>query len=252
MRKFEFKYVKEFFCLRGGSDVELYGDKLFISGYITDKKGEPYDLYYIDLKNNERITLLPSYYKYGMDSNKQYKEKYQEESLIPAIGIKGWFDFLGDEIFYVWEGDLKIINLNIDKRELTFMGIKTAGYVKPFDSENPIKMKNLKEKYLKKDFEGIQKARRQFSYVKNVFTSSRFFLVIYEDAVRRGEVADYRLQLYSLKGELLKELALPGRPDQKMCFDKENQVLYSLAHKPGESSVYNILKYKMELPKVGI
>ena len=236
-----FGKIQEVHCWRGASDFQLLGNKLLISGYALDQNGAPYDLYYIDLNNDKRNFLLPSYYKYGLKSFKEYKSKYKE-SEIPSIGIRGWLDVYGDDVYFAWEGDLRIIKLNIKTRDLIFFGKKTSHYVKPFASEKLIKGHRVG------DINLTLGERAKMSYIRNIFAIPKYVLVIYEGPVKKDKETNFRLQLYSLNGDFLKDLPIPGKPDHKMWFDKEKKILYSLSTgKPTEQPRYSILKYKIKL-----
>ena len=86
----------------------------------------------IDLTNDQTTFLLPSYHKYGLKSFDEYETKYHRKSDIRTIGIVVFFDIQGDDVYFVWEGDLKILKINMKSGKLVFFGKKPSHYIKPF------------------------------------------------------------------------------------------------------------------------
>lgn len=240
--RISFKLVKEVPCWRGGTDIKSIRNKLFIAGYTSDQVGNPYDFYYIDLTNDKTVFLLPSYRKYGLQSFKEYEIQNRSKSVIPVIGIRGFFDINRDEVYFVWEGNLKIIKLNIVSGgiDTNTFGIQPPHYIKPYASEN------LLEARKKEDFNVIQKELAKMSYVRNIFVNSKDILVIYEGPVKQSSATNFRMQFYTLDGNFIKEVLVPGQFDNKMWFDKDMHILYSLSRRSdtfGEH--YFILKYEI-------
>lgn len=238
-----FKRIKEISCWRPGYDIKLGGKKLFISGYISDSNETPYDFYYIDIENDQRTFLLPSYTKYGLNSFHEYEKKYRGNLDIPAIGVKGWFDINKDDAYFIWEGDLKVIKLNVISGEINpkSFGMKPPHYIKPYASENLLSYRG--PKYL--DLTRVE--RTKMSYVRNIFISSKYLLVIYEGPFKQDNGANFRLQFYTFDGDFIKEVPIPGAPDHKMWFDKGGNILYSLcgSNASGVRKDYFILKYQI-------
>jgi hypothetical protein len=235
----EFKLVKEIPCGTGAWDIKLGGKRLFISGYITDPDKNPYDFYFIDITNDKITYLMPSHYKYGLKSFLEYEKEYRNKRDIQAIGVAGWFDIHGDNVYFSWEGNLKVRKLNFVSGEIdeTPFGNKKTNYVESTKSE----FKELLNAYKKKDLNLTMEERKKRSYVKNILTTSNHVLVIYGGAGGQGNW----MQFYSFDGRFLKEVSIPGQTDgAKMWMDKEKQILYTLSSesKVG-SNQYFILKY---------
>ncbi|MCI0470132.1 MAG: hypothetical protein L0Y73_00575, partial [Candidatus Aminicenantes bacterium] len=164
--------VKEIYCLRLGYDIQLSAERLFISGYIEDQNENPYDLYYINTKTDGTKFLLPFYEKYGIKPDDRQGEMDRKI----AIGVKGWFDIQGENIYHIWEGDLRIIKLNINALLITqVFGYKTVHYKQPRVTES------LLENSLKGSFEQVAKERDRFSYVKELVVNSKYILVVYDE-----------------------------------------------------------------------
>jgi hypothetical protein len=233
----DFKLVKEIHCRTGAWDIKLAGKRLFISGYITDPDKNPYDFYFIDITNDHITYLMPSHYKYGLKSFREYKKEYRNKIDIKAIGVAGWFDIHGDNVYFSWEGNLKVRKLNFVtvKIDETPFGNKKTNYVEFTKSE----FKELLNAYEKRDLNLTLKLRKKRSYVKNIFTTSNHVVVIY------GGGKGNWMQFYSFDGSFVKEVEIPGQIEgARMWMDKEKQILYTLS--PGSkagSNQYFILKY---------
>lgn len=210
-------------CLTLGYDIHLSGDKLLISGYRPAPDGNPYDLYYINLEdNNDQINfILPSHFKYGLKDFFEYDTKYRAVLDLKAIGIFGWFDIQGNDIYFVWEGDIRIIKWNIESGKRKFFGKKTSHYKRPVSTPQLLKEYSAKG--------NIRNEKAKMSYVRNIFTNSYFVLVIYEGPISKSNDSNFRLQSYTLDGEFLGDVPIPGKPDRRMWFDKDKSILYSLS-----------------------
>jgi hypothetical protein len=241
IKRKDFEFVQEIPCTRGGRDFHLAGDRLFVSGYIPDKNGAHYDLYYIDLKNKKRTLLLPSHHKYGLKDYKEYILKYTRGFEIRSIGIAGWIDIKGDDVYFVWEGDLKIIKINLQTNDAIWFGQKSRRYFKPSASENLIKA------YSQRDSDPLVRERRMMTFVRNVFVGHKYVFVIYEELMQRGKQKIIRMQLYTLAGDFLKDVPIPETPNKMMWFDKKNSILYSLSNKGEKPRGYFVLKYKLKI-----
>ncbi|MGD2088815.1 MAG: hypothetical protein PVH61_21730 [Candidatus Aminicenantes bacterium] len=236
----EFERLKEIPCLRLGSDIQLQGKKIFVSGVTQDKNKATYDLYYISQANDKATFLLPSFYKYGLKSVDEYQSKYVKEPGIKSIGISGWIDVYDDDVYFVWEGDLRILKQNIESKALTFFGEKSTNYVKPYPS------KKLVKGYRKRNIDSIISEKAKMSFVRNIFVGPKYVMVIYEGPFKQDKKSNFRLQFYTLDGDFINEVSIPGAPDRKMWFDKDSDILYSLSSNQNEKGTnYSILEYKI-------
>lgn len=239
----DFKPIKTFDCKKFGYDIKFAGDGIqtIVSGYITDKEGTPFDLYSINIETGQIDYLLPSHLKYGLKIHKEYVEEYFKKQTLPAIGIKGFFDVQGDDLFYIWEGDLRIIISNLCTKSIKkVFGYKTPHYTKPDGSR-------LSESYIKGEFQTTWKLQETFSYVRNIFVTSNNVFVVYETGKNNeSDVSTFRLQIYTLEGEFLKDILIPGNPSRQMCLDKESNELYALTNGPGVGKgELAILRYRI-------
>ncbi|HLP46330.1 MAG TPA: hypothetical protein VK469_10300 [Candidatus Kapabacteria bacterium] len=235
----EFTLVDEIPCIRLATDIQLFGKKgeerLLLSGYIPDENGTPYDLYEVKLADGQTTLLLPSWHKYGLKSNEEYKIEYRQNSGIRAKGLDSWFDVQGDDVYYTWSANYKIIKINIKSKALTFFGQKPRNYVEP-SAEKLIPALNNRNKLM------METARQSMSYISKVFTTPEYVLVIFEGPFNQVNGLNFTLQLYDLNGKYLGETAIPGRPGDRMHFDKDKKILYSLSRNSANSG-YIISKY---------
>jgi hypothetical protein len=244
----DFKRVKEIACWRGAYDIQLKGDKLLISGYTENSDGQSYDFYYYDLLTDQTKFLLPSYYKYSQKSYLDYEVNYRKKPNIPAIGIMAWFDTDkdNDNIYFVWEGNLKIMKFNSESGEIvqnpdTF-GEQTSNYVKP----NP--REELFEARRKRDHKKIRNERGKWAYVRNIFTSSKYVFVLYEGSIKQYRSTNFWLQFYKHDGEYIEEIPIKAPPGSKseMWMQEEEHVLYFLSSESREDrEYYFVSKYKI-------
>ncbi|HLP44375.1 MAG TPA: hypothetical protein VK469_00405 [Candidatus Kapabacteria bacterium] len=234
----EFKRTSEIPCLRLATDIQLMGEKeaerLLIAGYMTDENGNPFDLY--EISADGQITpILSSFEKYGLKSNEEYEIEYRQKPNIKAKGINSCFDVQGDDVYFAWEANYKIIKLNLKSRQVSYFGQKPRNYVEPAADK-------LVEAFQKRNNEMMKTARESMSYIAKVFTTDVFVLVIFAGPFNQANGFNYTLQLYDLNGKYLGETAVPGQPEDRMHFDKGRKILYSLLRNSVNSG-YIISKY---------
>ncbi|MCK5058206.1 MAG: hypothetical protein KAT34_16255 [Candidatus Aminicenantes bacterium] len=242
--KVDFKYIQTIDCPYLSDGILLIDSKLLISGFTLDSRNNSYDLYSIDLTSNQTTFLLPSYLKYGLKSPAEYKDKYHNSLAIKALGINGLFALRGDYIYFAWEGDLKIIKMDMETgREVPFKRADRKGspYVRPSTSNY---FPALLRGYEAKDTDIIRRAKTKMSLVRHIFTDAEHIYVVYEGPIvkKSGKESNFHLQIYSINGEFLADVPIPGQPDRPMYFDADQCLLYSLGKYPGTSE-YSILKY---------
>jgi hypothetical protein len=233
----KFNYQREFPCLRGCTALKLTGEKIVVAGAVTvsDKN---YTLYSIDTGTGQVFPLLSPSKKYGIPED-NIKSGYNEK--IQAIGLIGYIDSWENIIFHTWEGG-RIVILTTDGRILkSFDAQKTANYFKPQATPTLIanRMKNpMAARAEKLSF---------FSYIKGVFSTSRYFYVVYEGPVKNNASSAAWLQQYDHNGIYMGECTIPNLPvggNKMFWFDKENKILYSLSPDPSMAD-YFVLKYKI-------
>jgi hypothetical protein len=218
-----------------GYDMKLAGDgkQLIIAGYMPGKEKKTYELYRINLeKTKQRDYLVSSPEKYGL-SDDEYQIEYFGKRTLPAIGIRSFIDVQGDDAYFVWEGKLNIIKINLVTKDKTAFGHKTAHYIEP--SATPELLKGR----IERDYTKTKNERTRMSFVRDIFATPRHVFVAYEGQNK------FRLQVYTPEGTFLDEIAIPGNPGRKMWFDKSSYTLHSFSEN-SENKEPQILIYKVK------
>lgn len=222
----------------GGYDMKLWreGKQLIISGYVTDKNKNSYELYGINLGNpKQKDFLLPSYQKYHLANDEEYQIEYSEKLALPAIGIIAFIDVYGDDVYFVWEAKLKIIKINLKTKEKTVFGQLTPHYTEPVASEELVKA------YRDRDYKKVWKKKMKMSFVRDIFATPRHVFIVYEGPDQNN----FRMQMYTPGGSLLDDNAIPGKSYSKMWFDKNSYKLYSFSYidkKDFQILIYKVIK----------
>jgi hypothetical protein len=242
-RKGTCKFIrsKEIFAFSVGSDLFLKGNKLYVAGNKITGDGIDYEFYSVGLeKNDSYIYFLPGYIKYGLNSESEYKTKVIKKPEISAIGGNAYFDIHGDFAYYLWEGDLKIFKINLKTKSISTFGKKTSTYTKPYASNRLINSFSSRESYKVR-----LKERSKMSYIKGIFTSHKYVLVIYEARDSSHNDLGYMMQFYTIDGNFIKEIIMPQKPGFAMCYDKKKNILYSITSVPegDDDESHYILKY---------
>jgi hypothetical protein len=207
-----------------GFDMRLAGDgkRLIISGYATDKAGKSYELFSITPEDpGQKQFLVSSPAKYGL-SEQEYKKEYFEKRTLPVIGITAYIDVFGDDVYFVWEGKLRIIKINLNTEKQTVFGHATNQYKAPVASQELLNARR------DRDYKKTKKERFKLSFVRNIFATPKHVIVVYEGP----NESNFRLQMYTPEGKFLGDKKIPGKPSRPMYFDKGSYTLYSLVNKP--------------------
>jgi hypothetical protein len=102
----------------------------------------------------------------------------------------------------------------------------------------------LREAFDNRDPQLTEKEREKMSFVSKIFVNSDYVLVIYKGPAKEGNSSNFILQLYNLQGRYLGEAPIPGQPGERMSFDKDKNILYSLSRDSSNRIArYFIAKY---------
>lgn len=239
-REFKLKEINDYNW--PGYDMKFTedGDNLIVSA-LTSSKIQSFGLYRIDIKTSRINNLLPSYEKYDLKNDNEYNSKYWEKQTIPATGVRAFIDIYKDNVFFVWEGKLRIVKFNLpSSKVITTFGQETHHYKSPNGDE-------LAKTYIKKEFAATWKKREEYSYIKKIFATHRHVFLVYEIA---GNSSTFRLQIYTHEGKYLDDVLIPGKPGRQMWLDKVNYDLYAFSEvSKNETDNFLILKYKIKLKK---
>ncbi|MDQ1354065.1 MAG: hypothetical protein QG657_4374 [Acidobacteriota bacterium] len=239
IKRTEFILTREVPCLMLATDIQFIGDRLLIAGYMPDENGYPYDLYEVSLADGQISFLLHSYDKYGLSSDAEYEAEYRQKPDIKAKGLDSWIDVQGDDVYFAWSPKCLIIKLNLKSRQVTTFGQKPRYYIEPFADKLLVALQ-------KRDVQMMKTARQSMSFINKVCTTQDFVLVIFEGPFNQGNGLNFTFQLYDLNGKYLGEKVIPGQPGDRMYFDKDRKILYSLSKNPlDEKSGYFISKYSI-------
>ena len=236
-----------------GYDMKLWNDHLIISGYKKFEE-KPFDLYMINLEKIEKeealeiVPLLPSPEKYGL-SDKNYQIKYYNQ-ILPAIGIRAYIDIEGDDVYFVWEGKLRVIKMNLKSKEQTVFEQppmqQIPYYVEPETSDN---LPKLIKAYNDRDNDEYLRLKAEMSQVTDIFATPLYVFVVYQGPTDKS----FRMAAFTPEGKFLKDIEIPGEAGSKMWLDedideKNCHTLYSLK-KSSKDEDTQILIYKVKVEK---
>jgi len=226
----------------------LSQDRILISGNKTDSKENSFGLYELNLKNEEKTYILPSYLKYGCKDDKEYKKAYMEKGLIPALGIVGYVDYTDKNYFFVWEGKLSILRIERPLNKVSQFGQKTANFTpKTLSSE-------LEKYYKERNEEKLKQLSHKVSNINGIFCDDHIVGLIYYNYRQDIDSWQAWVQFYNIDGKFLGEQLLPDAvidtkwPDPSYYYLKEKSELYFLARYVDEEAEdsYKIEKYLLK------
>jgi len=242
----EFERVSEFVCPNDNANIKLMEDQVLIAGYIAVSDKKQYGLYTRNLKSGKIRYILPEEVKYGFTSFDQFDS--HRLSTVP-VGISGYCDVFGNTIYFVWEGDLRIIKINKLTYGYEFFGEKTNNYVKPRVT------KKLEESFQNLSLKDTLAEFSKMSFITGIFADKDFVGVIYQNYDQESSLWKMFLQLYTPEGKLLHETALPNAVTyidfhaNNSFYDREKHILYYLSITFDEKTAldkYEMMKYRIE------
>jgi len=124
------KRIDEGMRINAGFDCCLDNGGLVLAAFTLVDNDKRYDAYRVNFADKTIKYLLPSEVKYGFSSVKEYLAAYHGKDIAP-IGIQTYCDAFQGNLYYVWEGNLRIIRVNIRTGEITTFGQKTQNYIRP-------------------------------------------------------------------------------------------------------------------------
>jgi hypothetical protein len=139
-------------------------------------------------------------------------------------------------------GDLKIFKINLKTFHINTFGKKFPHYIKPYTS------KKMKESFSSFGAKTILKERHKMSFVRDLFATDKYVILVYTARNRKHEDLGYRMQFYSLNGTFLKELSFPNKPGTRLFLNKKDFILYAIKWNADEEldESYSIQKYKLK------
>jgi hypothetical protein len=238
----EFNRTKSIVCLSTGNDIYLMGNRIYLAGNKIAADGKYYSFYSLDLNHNDKVVyFLPSYLKFGLASENEYKSALFKKNDLTALGVIGRFDIDNSVAYYIWQGDLKIFKIDLKTREITTFGKKMPHYIKPYPT------KKLINAFFSRQGLEVQKERHKMSYVEQVFATSHHVMIIYTVPGQAEGDQKHMVQFYHKDGKFITEEAIPGKASNTMWFDKEKNSLYTIDIETDKNfeQTHTILKYKI-------
>lgn len=239
---FIFERKKSISCLDSGEDFFLKENILFMSGNRISEDGKYYSFYAFNIdKNGDYKYFLPSYLKFGLSSENEHRTELIKKSDLATIGVKGMFDMNGGFAYYAWEGDLKVFRIDLKTGEIKTFGKKMAHFKKPYTTQKLI------DSFFSRQVDIVRRERAKMSYVKQIFTSNSYVMVIYTIPSKNNEDNVYMVQFLKMDGTFVQEVVLPGKATNTMWFDKQKSFLYTMNFEQDANlneHMY-ILKYKI-------
>jgi hypothetical protein len=237
------KTLKEYITPAMGHDIKLEGNKVFISGYRIDEKGNPFGLFSINLETDKIEYLVPYYKLYGYNSFKEFIAKLNN---INPIGRGCYCDAEKNFAYIVWRGNPKVIAIDLKTKKINTFSHKT-------DNFKMIKVtKNMLEKF-EIDSKDYYLELQKFSHITGIFTDDSFIALLYANHNNKVPGWETFIQFYDPKGKFLHEEKLDGAiindhyAIKTFYYEKEKNHLYFLSRTIDKdlNDVYKIIKYKL-------
>jgi len=197
-----------------GFDCAMNKGMLALSSFIYGAHGKSYHAYGVNIKDKSITYLLPSEIKYGYSSVDEYESAYQGNDIV-CIGIQGYCDIYNDLLYYVWEGDLRIIRVDTSTRGIITFGKKTENYTKPKVSSR------LARAYANGDNVVRSEERKKLTLVDDINVSRNYIILSYmkPDPYLGRRVR--MLQFYGHDQKLIAEIMAP----REISFNDENEAI---------------------------
>lgn len=243
-RKGDFQFVraKSFSFMSMGDDFYLDGKTLYTVGGITGPDGTRYSMLSFDLDTGKNFRYyLPIHQKLGLASQEEYQKKIHSKSIYSILDTIGFFDFHGDFAYFSCMIDLKVFKINKQNGTFTTFGKKTGNYVRPYINGKIIDASNSGNR------EYIREQKAGMSFVRQIFTTGSHVLLLYGRRVK-GTDLGLMMQVYTLSGDYITEVEMPGGMGFKLWLDKRTNTLYTPLVETvddGEDQVYYMMKYKI-------
>jgi hypothetical protein len=240
-----FEFVKSFLCLGMAQDFHFIDDKkLLMAGYKKDKNGKEYNLYEYDFDKDAYDLILPLEVAYGFKSLKRFKNAWKE---IAYIGITLRCDFMGNNIYLAWEGDINITKINRKTRATTSFGKKTANYVKPYLTPE------IRRAYDERKDKLIYKLINRMSFVTDIFVlKSGKIGLVYSGPLEKNKGLNVMLQIYKPNGQFIKEFEVLNakgiyHTDLTYYLNKDKNLLYIMDRETSETfdQFYKVHEYRV-------
>lgn len=241
----KFARLHELLCPGCLSDVRLFKDGVLIDSYAIDSNGNEFSLYFKNFEGEKTHHILPLYLKYGFESENQYKTNFND---ISPIGVFAYFSIWDNFIFYVWEGRLKILKINLGTKRIEVFGQETKNYIRPKVT------KGILEARRKRKGEIESKEKEKMSWIRGVNANKNIIFLYYVNFNKEMSLWEAFLQFYDHAGKLLHEQRLNEavsylRYGPPLFYSQSNNRIYLLSRRLNKENYldeYEVLKYKID------
>jgi hypothetical protein len=220
-----FQNLLEISNIQGGSPLArsaVHRRQIIFDALARAPNGEPFHLYMRSLDNATVNLILPWPVRYGLTSHDDYMKKHA--AYARELGMfNSCFDFNEDNIFYIWEGELRVINININLKTWSFFGKETENYIRPRLSYSPMRPSSSGKT-------SGSEERHKVSRILGIFADDKMVIICYANPA--PDLRHYKafLQFYDIKGSFLKELVFSESDEliniARYVYNRENRCIY--------------------------
>ncbi len=214
--------------VNAGVDCCLYNDLLFLAAFVLDPDGNSCELYSVNLTNGKTSYVLPSHEKYGLSSTAEYRKVYRNTNSIVAIGTPGYCDAYNGKVYYVWEGDLRILRIDIKTGDIEEFWIKTDKYVQPFVSDR------LAIAYEQKERMVMAVEKSKFSIIDDINVSKNYIVLSYMTPSKTAGRRSRMLQFYGHDMKFISEIEAP----KEVSFSDEDESAVICMNRETDSLIF--------------
>lgn len=231
----------EISCLMCTSDVVLSGKSVLVDAYVHNNDGE----FSLTVRgfNDALKCLLPSYRRYGFDSERELRASYSDLSKLTAQ--RGFLAVFGNRIYFVFDVRPVVTVLNLDGS-----GIVTFSSLSPNYREPRINGR-IRDAFFEPGREGEIKAERnKVSYITGILADDGMVGVLFSNYDAPTETWQLYLLRFDLDGKLVSEACLREAINYGSLFSYYYQRvsgrLYVMTERYGnETDDYRILGYNL-------
>jgi hypothetical protein len=202
----------------------MNNEEILMAGDKRDNEGRLYSVSIYNHVSKKYEYLLPFEKSYEVNSVKEWMEKDRTKYIESDL----FCDWLGDYIYHVWTGELKIMKLNRRTKKFSYFGKKTENYVQPYVTPE------IKKAFLERKNNLYFSLGNTMSFVRYLFTmNSGHIGIIYTGRLKNNKYIPVMLQIYTSSGEFIKEFELLSAQASNYnelyyFFNKEKDLFYIL------------------------
>jgi hypothetical protein len=212
-----------------------YHDKMIIDEVAWDKNKTPYHLFLKSVASSEIIYVMPWAVRYGMNEGSDFMQKHIAYARELGLGMS-YLDLVGDDVFYVWEGELRILKINLKSKTWTSFGKETKNFVRPKLTGST----------------SVRPSERKFSHIWGLFADKEKVLLYYANPNPDEKRLKVFFQIYDLNGTFLAELSFTDSAElidiMRCVYHKESGTLLipgTIINETGTQISHVIKKYQL-------